>query len=267
MKKTLEQIKSENGPVKPWMARTRLILEDEQIETLANAHVLVVGLGGVGAICAEMIARAGVGKMTIVDADVVEATNRNRQLVALTSTEGVLKSTVLAQRLLDINPELILNELPIYFHHKDRENVLDREQFTYAVDCIDTLSPKVHFIKSCMERGIPLVSSMGAGGKVDPTLVRVADISQTYQCHLARYVRKKLHSKGIYRGVKAVFSPEVADQEKVIPTPQEEKKKSVIGTISYIPAVFGCVCASVAIRDIVGMPIPLYDQEKEGRIL
>lgn len=261
MKKTLDSIREESGAIKPWMARTRLLLEDEQMERITKAHVLVVGLGGVGAICAEMIARAGVGEMTIIDADVVEETNKNRQLVALTSTEGLLKSEVLAQRLKDINPELKLNALPMYFYHKDRENVLNTASFTYAVDCIDTLSPKVYFIQSCLERGIPLVSSMGAGGKFDPTKVKVADISETYQCHLARYVRKKLHTKGVYRGFKAVFSPEIADPHKVIPTLGEEKKKSVIGTISYIPAVFGCVCASVAIREVAGIPISLHSSD------
>ena len=215
-----------------------------------NANVLVVGLGGVGAIAAEMIARAGVGKMTIVDADTVEASNRNRQLPALVSTENRLKSEVLGERLLDINPALDLTIISEYLKDERMFQVLDGSDYSYVLDCIDTLSPKTYLIKGCYDRQIPFVSSMGAGGKVDPTLVQVTDISKTYNDHLAKYVRKRLHRMGIYRKVKVVFSSEIADQSRVIPTPDDTKKKSIIGTISYMPAVFGCTCASVAIRDI-----------------
>lgn len=237
--------------IKPWMGRTELLLGEEKLHKLVNSNVLVVGLGGVGGIAAEMIARSGVGKMTIVDADTVDPTNRNRQIPALKSTEHLIKANVLADRLLDINPELELTVIPEYFRDQLTHDVLDNGNFDYALDCIDTLSPKVYFIKACVDRKIPIVSSMGAGSKVDPTRVRVADISETYNCKLARYTRKYLHRLGIYKGVKAVFS----DEQKfigaqVVETTAARNKRSFVGTISYIPAVFGCTVASVAIRDL-----------------
>ena len=233
--------------VQPWMGRTELLLGPDKLKTLVNSNVLVVGLGGVGGIAAEMIARAGVGKMTIVDADNVDPTNRNRQLVALKSTENKIKAEVLGERLLDINPDLELQILPVYFRDQITEEVLNNNHFDYAVDCIDTLSPKVYFIKACIDRGIPIVSSMGAGSKVDPTRLKVADISATYNCH----VRKYLHRLGVYKGVKAVFSDEQRMPEfKVVETPDDMRKKSVVGTISYMPTVFGCTVASVCIRDL-----------------
>jgi tRNA A37 threonylcarbamoyladenosine dehydratase len=237
------------------MGRTELLLGEEKLLKLVNSNVLVVGLGGVGGIAAEMIARSGVGKMTIVDADTVDPTNRNRQIPALKSTEHKIKADVLAERLLDINPELDLTVIPEYFRDQLTHDVLDNGNFDYALDCIDTLSPKVYFIKACIDRKIPIVSSMGAGSKVDPTRVRVADISETYNCKLARYTRKYLHRLGVYKGVKAVFS----DEQKfigaqVVETTAARNKRSFVGTISYIPAVFGCTVASVAIRDLYEKP-------------
>jgi tRNA A37 threonylcarbamoyladenosine dehydratase len=237
-------------PVEPWMGRTELLLGNERLKKLVNSNVLVVGLGGVGGIAAEMIARSGVGKMTIVDADTVDPTNRNRQIPALKSTEGLVKADVLAERLLDVNPDLQLKVIPAYFRDQLTIDVLDGEKFDYALDCIDTLAPKVYYIKACIDRGIPIVSSMGAGSKVDPTLVRVADISETYNCHLARYTRKYLHRLGVYKGVKAVFSPEQRMTFSGIMLMQANNKKSAVGTISYMPTVFGCTVASVAIRDL-----------------
>lgn len=234
-----------------WMGRTELLLGPDLLQRLMTKHVLVVGLGGVGGIAAEMIARSGVGKMTIVDADTVEATNRNRQLPALSSTEGKLKTDVLEARLLDINPDLQLRVIPEFFRDALTNEVLDGSHYDYALDCIDTLSPKVFYIKACLERNIPIVSSMGAGSKVDPTQVRVADISETYNCHLARYTRKYLHRLGIYKGVKAVFSPEQRFEHSGVMVMQARNKRSAVGTISYMPAVFGCVTASVALRDML----------------
>lgn len=236
--------------IEPWMGRTRLLLADEQLEKLINSNVLVVGLGGVGGIASEMIARSGVGKMTIVDADTIDTTNRNRQIPALFSTEGKVKADVLAERLLDINPDLELTVLPEYFKDKRTNEVLNAGKFNYVLDCIDTLSPKVFFIKACIEKGIPIVSSMGAGSKVDPTRVRVADLSETHTCNLARYVRKYLHKLGIHSGVKAVFSDEERIETAQVVIADGKNKKSVVGTISYMPAVFGCTVASVAIRDL-----------------
>ncbi len=236
--------------IEPWMGRTELLLGKDKLHKLINSNVLVVGLGGVGGIAAEMIARSGVGRMTIVDADTVEETNRNRQIPALISTEGLLKADVLAARLMDINRDLKLKVIPEFFRDQLTHDVLDQNQFDYALDCIDTLSPKVYFIKACIERKIPIVSCMGAGSKVDPTLVQVADISETYNCHLARYTRKYLHRLGIYKGVKAVFSSEKKEENANVILMEARNKKSAVGTISYMPTVFGCTMASVAIRDL-----------------
>lgn len=234
-----------------WMSRTQLLLGDEPVEALMNKHVLVVGLGGVGGICAEMIARAGVGKMTIVDADTVDLSNTNRQIPALHSTAGQLKTEVMASRLKDINPALDLVIKTIFIQEELTQQLLDEASYDYAVDCIDTLTPKVFFIKSCLDRAIPIVSSLGAGGKEDPSQVIITDISKTYQCNLASYVRKKLHGLGIYKGVTVVFSAEKVDQSKIIETEKAFPKKSIIGTISYMPAIFGCMAASVVVRRLM----------------
>lgn len=235
-----------------WMSRTRLLLGDEPIHRLMNAHVLVVGLGGVGGICAEMIARAGVGKMSIVDADTVESSNRNRQVPALFSTENQLKSSVMATRIRDVNPEIILHEFPVYMREESTDEILQAQPYDFVVDCIDTLSPKVFLLKKCFELGLPVVSSMGAGGKTDPTQVRIGSIWKSYNCNLAYYVRKRLGHLGLRnRQLTAVWSPEKADQSRIIPAPEGNPKKSLIGTISYMPAVFGCAMASVVIREIM----------------
>ncbi len=234
-----------------WMSRTQLMLGDEPVQMLMSKNVLVVGLGGVGGICAEMIARAGVGKMTIVDADTVDLSNTNRQIPALHSTAGKLKAEVMAERIRDINPSIELTVLTLYIIEEETIEILDSQNFDFAVDCIDTLSPKVYFIKACMDRKIPMVSSLGAGGKLDPSQVMITDISKTYECNLARYVRKKLHSMGIQKGLTVVFSPEKVDQSRVFETEKAFPKKSIIGTISYMPAIFGCTIASVVIRALM----------------
>ena len=235
-----------------WMGRTQLLLGDEKLETLQSKNVLVVGLGGVGGICAEMIARAGVGKMTIVDADTVDLSNTNRQIPALHSTAGKLKAEVMAERLKDINPALEVTVLVQYIQNELIDTILEAGNFDYAVDCIDTLGPKVQFIKACKDKGIPIVTSLGAGGKLDPSMVEIADISKTHTCTLAKYVRKRLHAEGIFTGLTVVFSPEVIDASKVIVTEKAFPKKSLIGTISYMPAIFGCTVASVVIRNLMG---------------
>jgi tRNA A37 threonylcarbamoyladenosine dehydratase len=233
-----------------WLSRTSLLIGEDTLRKLTTKHVMVVGMGGVGSFAAEFIARSGIGKMTIIDGDVVDPTNRNRQIPALKSTEGKVKAEVLAERLLDVNPDLDLQVIPAYFRDQLTFDVLDNNQFDYALDCIDTLSPKVFYIKACIDRGIPIVSSMGAGSKVDPTMVRVADISETYNCHLARYTRKYLHRLGVYKGVKSVFSAEEKVVNSQLMLMEARNKKSAVGTISYMPTVFGCTVASVAIRDL-----------------
>jgi len=234
-----------------WMSRTELLLGEEKVQRLIDKNVLVVGLGGVGGICAEMIARAGVERLTIVDGDVVDLSNCNRQVAALHSTEKKLKAKVMAERLKDINPSIQLTVINDFIKEEKTIELIEAQQYDYAVDCIDTLTPKVWFIKACVDRKIPVVSSFGAGGKLDPSKIQVTDISKSYKCKLARYVRKHLHSYGIETGVMVVFSPEDIDQEKVIVTEKAYPKKSIIGTISYMPAIFGCIVASVVIRALL----------------
>jgi tRNA threonylcarbamoyladenosine dehydratase len=236
--------------VEDWMSRTRLLLGDEQVEKLLHSHVLVAGLGGVGAYAAEQLCRAGIGKMTIVDGDIITASNKNRQLPALDSTLGKQKAEVMAHRLLDINPALELKVVNTYLKN-EKIDLLLSEKFDYVVDAIDTLAPKVFFILECLKQRQPLVSSMGAGGKLDPTLIRISDISESHSCRLAFYIRKRLQRFGIRSGFQVVFSPEPVESERKIKVEDESNKKSNVGTISYIPAIFGCYCASVVIRDLL----------------
>lgn len=232
-----------------WLERTELLLGEQKLQQLNKANVLVVGLGGVGAYAAEMIARSGVGNMTIVDADDVTVTNINRQLIALHSTVGMSKAELLASRLRDINPQINLTVIQ-NFIKDDATDELVARGFDYIVDAIDTLSPKVNLIKSAMERGIPIVSSMGAGAKTDPTLLEIKDISKSHHCPLAHMLRKRLHRIGIHKGFHVVFSPELVREGSMIIC-DEFHKKSNVGTISYMPAVFGCHCASVVIRGLL----------------
>ena len=234
-----------------WLERTALLLGEEKLGMLRRAHVLVVGLGGVGAYAAEMIARAGVGRMTVADADTVSVSNINRQLVALRSTVGRPKAEVLAERLRDINPELELTVLNRFMRDEETYALLDAARYDYVVDAIDTLSPKLALILAALERGLPLVSSMGAGAKTDPTKLEIADISKTHHCPLAHMLRKRLHKAGVRRGFQAVFSPEPAREGAMILC-EEQNKKSNVGTISYLPALFGIGCASVVIRGLIG---------------
>ena len=207
-----------------WLERTELLLGAEKLEKLRAAHVLVVGLGGVGAYAAEMIVRAGVGRMTVADADTVNPTNINRQLVALHSTVGRPKAEVLAERLRDINPALELHVVDKYIKDEETDLLLDSARFDYAVDAIDTLSPKLALILGALKRGIPLVSSMGAGAKTDPTRLEIEDISRTHHCPLAHMLRKRLHKAGIRSGFKAVFSAEPVREGATILCEEQNKK-------------------------------------------
>jgi tRNA A37 threonylcarbamoyladenosine dehydratase len=234
-----------------WLERTELLLGEEKLNILRNANVLVVGVGGVGAYAAEMIVRAGVGRMTIADADKVSESNINRQLVALHSTIGREKCDILAERLRDINPALELTIVNRFIRDSETDALLDSDKFDYVVDAIDTLSPKLALIKGALDRGIRLVSSMGAGAKCDPTLMEIKDIAKTHHCPLAHMLRKRLHKIGIRKGFWAVFSPEPVRDGAMILC-EEQNKKSNVGTISYIPALFGIGCASVVVRDLIG---------------
>jgi len=234
-----------------WLSRTSLLIGEEALKHLTTRHVMVVGLGGVGSFAAEFIARSGIGKMTIIDGDVVDPTNRNRQLPALSTNHGVSKAEIMAERLKAINPELELNVVRSFVNPEMvEENLLLKPD--YVIDAIDSITPKLTFLRKAFESKIPVVSSMGAGAKLDPTKLQVVDISKTYNCPFAQQVRKNLKEHKIYSGIKVVFSPEKPIKESLMLTDGKNFKKSAYGTISYLPAVFGAVAASVVIRDMIG---------------
>ena len=232
-----------------WQERTRLLLGDEGFEKLNSSHVLVVGLGGVGGYVAEQLTRAGIGELTIVDGDVVSQSNMNRQLLALQSTQGMPKAEVMAARLRDINPDVKLHVVNQFM--KDQALIdLISQPYDYVVDAIDTVSPKVFLLYYAVQNNQRIVSCMGAGGKMHPDKIEIADIDKSHHCHLAFYIRKKLHKLGIRTGIKVVFSPEPVSKSAVIEE-ESQNKASNVGTISYMPAAFGCFCASVVINDLV----------------
>lgn len=233
-----------------WMERTQLLVGKKGIEKLLNADVLVVGLGGVGSYAAEAIARAGVGNMTIIDGDLVDPTNRNRQLQALATTHGMSKAELMEERIKAINPDINLTAIKEFQTPEMMKEIL-KKKYTYIIDAIDSISPKLHLIQHAYYNGRRIISSMGAGGKMDPTKLLVDDISKTDICPLAQYVRKRLKYMGIYKGVKCVYSKELPAKYSIMRTDGTNFKKSAYGTISYLPAVFGFTCASVVIRDIV----------------
>lgn len=234
-----------------WLERTELLIKEQGIEKLRTAHVLVVGLGGVGSFAAEFLARAGVGNMTIADGDVVDITNTNRQLPALHSTEGQYKTEVVGNRLLDINPKLNLTKITEFLEPERMEQLLDGERFDYVLDCIDSVSPKLALIRAARSRKIKIVSAMGAGGKTDPAKVMVRDISKTHNCYLAKQVRKRLRREGIQKGFRCVFSSELQQEDSLKMTDGSNFKRSFYGTISYMPAIFGLYAASEVINHIL----------------
>ena len=230
--------------------RTRLLLGDD-LARLQNAHVLVLGVGGVGAYAAEQLGRAGIGTLTLVDGDDIEPSNCNRQLPALTSTLGLPKAEVMADRLKEINPAVKVLTRNEFIEGGKIPQLLD-SGFDFMIDAIDSLTPKVEFLLEARRRKIPLVSSMGAGGRMDPSLITVADISKTHGCALARAVRSRLREHGVSRGLKVVFSPEPVPKSAIESTVDSRGKfRSAVGTISYLPAIFGCICASVVIRGLL----------------
>lgn len=233
-----------------WQQRTELLLGEDKMKRIRASHVLVVGLGGVGAYAAEMLCRAGVGRMTIVDADTVQPTNMNRQLPAMHSTLGMPKAEVLAARYKDINPDIELTVLPVYLKDENIPELLDSARFDFIVDAIDTISPKCFLIYEAMKRHIKIVSSMGAGAKSDITQIRFADLWDTYHCGLSKAVRKRLQKMGVKRKLPVVFSTEQADPKAVLLTDDERNKKSTCGTVSYMPAVFGCYLVEYVIKRI-----------------
>lgn len=235
-----------------WQIRTELLVGKDNIEKLKNSHVLVAGLGGVGAYVAELLARAGVGKLTIIDGDVINKSNKNRQLLALDSTVGKSKVKLMKDRLYDINPEIEILSVEEYI--KDQAIIdLVEKPYDYIVDAIDTLAPKVYLLYYARKYGQKIISSMGAGGKYFPEKIKIVDISETVNCRLAYYIRKRLHKLDVWDGIKVVYSPEIVDKSAVILDSGEFHKRSTVGTISYMPAVFGCYCASVVLTEILGI--------------
>ena len=231
-----------------WLQRTELLVKEEGIERLQSANILIVGLGGVGSFAAEFLVRSGIGNLTIVDGDTVDITNINRQLPALNSTIGKNKTDVVAERILDINPEINLKKIYEFLEPERMEEILTQEKFDYVLDCIDSLSPKLALIITCKRKKIKLVSAMGAGGKTDPSKVMVRDISKTNNCFLAKQIRKKLKKEQIHKGFRCVFSTEIQDENSLKMTDGSNYKKSFYGTISYMPAIFGLYAAAEVIR-------------------
>lgn len=236
---------------KKWLERTELLIKEQGIEKLQNANLLVVGLGGVGSFAAEFLARSGIGKMTIVDGDTVDITNINRQLPALHSTVGKSKVEVVSERLLDINPELQLTKINEFLNPERMEEVIGSEKFDYILDCIDSVTPKLALIIAAKRKKIKIVSCMGAGGKMDPSKVMVRDISKTYNCFLAKNVRKRLKKEQINKGIRCVFSNEIQNEESLKMTDGANFKKSFYGTSSFMPAIFGLYAAAEVINHLL----------------
>jgi tRNA A37 threonylcarbamoyladenosine dehydratase len=237
-----------------WLQRSELLIKQEGLEKLKNASVLVVGLGGVGSFAAEFLARAGVGNMTIIDGDIVDITNINRQLPALHSTIGKDKVEIVAERILDINPEINLVKMNEFLSPERMEEILENTRFDYVLDCIDSVSPKLALIKACRRKKIKIVSSMGAGGKTDPSKVLVRDLSKTNNCYLAKQIRKRLKKEGITKGFRCVFSTEIQKEESLKLTDGSNFKKSFYGTISFMPALFGLNAAAEVINYLLKEP-------------
>jgi tRNA A37 threonylcarbamoyladenosine dehydratase len=229
-----------------WTERAELLFKKEGLEKLKNSNVLIVGVGGVGSFAAEFIARAGVGKMTIVDGDVVDITNINRQLPALHSTVGKPKIDVVGDRLMDINPELKLTKVQ-EFLSPERAFEVVTEEYDYVMDCIDSLTPKLNLIMAAKRKRVKIISSMGAGGKMDASKVKVADINNTVNCFLAKAMKKKLRTVKIDK-LKVVFSSEIQDESSLKTTDGSNYKKSFYGTNSYMPGLFGLFAAEAVIR-------------------
>ncbi|WP_068615871.1 tRNA threonylcarbamoyladenosine dehydratase [Paenibacillus tuaregi] len=239
-------------------SRTELAIGAEGLEVLKNSTVAVLGIGGVGSIAVESLARAGVGRIVLIDKDVVDITNVNRQIHALTSTVGQSKVDLMCERVKLINPECETIALNMFYTEETYEELF-KYDLSYVLDASDTIIYKVHLIRECRERGIPIVSSMGAANRMDPTKFQVADISKTHMDPMARVVRSKLREIGIKKGVKVVFStePPVKPREdvtqKIVPenAPDRRKAKQPPASISFVPPVVGLFMVSVAVRDLL----------------
>lgn len=231
-----------------WLERTKLLIGEKALKTLHNTHVLVVGLGGVGSYAAETMVRSGVGKISIIDGDEVDITNKNRQLQALDSTIGKQKAEVLKERFLDINSDLDITVYNQFMEPEAMHNLLKQHQFDFVLDCIDSVKPKISLILTLRRMECKFISSMGAGGKLDPTKIKIADIKKTKECKFAQTIKKYLKNKGVKDGVLTVYSEEIQIKESLQLTDGKNYKRSFYGTIAYMPAMFGMTMAYEVIR-------------------
>ncbi|MBO5763603.1 MAG: tRNA threonylcarbamoyladenosine dehydratase [Lentisphaeria bacterium] len=231
--------------------RTALLIGEPAAERLAQARVLVLGVGGVGGAAAEMLCRAGIRHLTLVDGDVIEESNCNRQLFATAETIGMPKTQAASMRLLAIDPDAELHCIQRFLTVEDIPALL-ADPPDYAVDAIDCVPVKVAFLAECYRRQIPVISAMGTGAKMDPESLRRADISKTEQCALARVVRRQLREQGITRGISVIYSTEPAAGARVESTDAAGNRRNTTGTISYLPNLAGCHCAAAVIRDLIG---------------
>jgi len=229
-----------------WQERAQLLFKTEGLNKLKNANVLVVGLGGVGSFAAEFLVRAGVGNISIVDGDVVDITNINRQLPALHSTIGMPKVTIVGNRLMDINPELNLVRVE-EFLSPERAMEIVSEEFDYVLDCIDSITPKLNLIIAAKRKRVKIISSMGAGGKMEASKVKVSDISKSENCFLAKTMKRRLKEVKIDK-LKVVFSSEIQDESSLKLTDGNNFKKSFYGTNSWMPGLFGLYAAEAVVK-------------------
>lgn len=235
----------------PLFERTHILIGDEGIEKLKQSHIFLAGMGGVGSFTAEALARMGVGKMTLVDHDVVSGSNLNRQLVALNSTVDVLKAEVMASRIRDINPDCELTLLTEFLTPETIPDIL-AQGFDVIIDAIDSLSSKSALLETAWRNDMTVFASMGAGGKMDPTQVRTGDLMDTSMCKLAKHLRAQLRKRGVGRGIQTVYSLE----SPLPPLPPEPvsrgRARAVNGTVSYMPSIFGLTLAGMVVNHIVG---------------
>ncbi len=233
-----------------WLQRTRILLDDEALEKLASAHILLAGAGGVGGYAAEALVRSGIGSLTVYDPDRIHPTNRNRQLLALCSTQNQYKVEVLTQRVLDINPDLQLMVHPEALTMDNITNILSDNNFDYVVDAIDSIHEKCFLLATACQMNIPVISAMGAGCRLDPTQIKYADISKTYGCPLAKNVRSRLKKEyNITRGIDCVFSSENRVNAVQATVPGE---RPLIGSSSFMPGIFGLFMAARVINRLSG---------------
>ena len=228
--------------------RTKIVIGQDGIDLLRNANILVFGIGGVGSYVVEGLVRAGIGNLTIVDFDTVDITNINRQIPALHSTIGMNKTDVLEKRIKDINPEINLKCHTSLYNEDTSDTLLDGD-YDFVVDAIDMVPSKIHLIESCYKRGLNIISSMGMGNKLDPTMIEIADIHKTEMCPLAKIIRREAKKRGIKK-LPVVYSREKPRDTDI--TQEDGRTKRVNGSMSFVPSCAGLIISSYIVRKIIG---------------